>query len=189
MYNVSAGILPDIYKISSIIICRQEPEPLSRTPEYRYRLHIQADRILFESLDRVKLETRRKSALFQRRGEEIALKGVLSRLKISEGLSEKLPLLSYLGIIYMNHEVVAEVINWFEKDIDFLNYGNPQEELKTAVAASDDVRKLVLDMIKEMDLDIEDFRVEHNDNYISGQLNIACHFRTKSAIVASVYDR
>ena len=132
--------------------------------EYRYRLHIQADRILFESLDRVKLETRRKSALFQRRGEEIALKGVLSKLKISEGLSEKLPLLSYLGITYINHEVVAEVINWFEKDIDFLNYGNPQEELKTAVAASDDVRKLVLDMIKEMDLDIEDFRVEHNED-------------------------
>ncbi len=28
-----------------------------------------------------------------------------------------------------------------------------------------------------------------NDNYKSGQLNIACHFRVKSAIVASVYDQ
>ena len=27
------------------------------------------------------------------------------------------------------------------------------------------------------------------DNYKSGQLNIACHFRVKSAIVASVYDQ
>jgi len=27
------------------------------------------------------------------------------------------------------------------------------------------------------------------DNYKSGQLNIACHFRAESAILASVYDR
>lgn len=132
--------------------------------EYRYVLHVKADIVIFESLDRIKLETGRKSALFTRRLEEISLKGVFAKLKISEGLSKSLSLLSYLGITYMNNDVVKDVINWFEFGIDFLNYGNPYEELKTAIASSEEIKKLVLDMIREMDLDIEDFRVEERDN-------------------------
>ena len=92
------------------------------------------------------------------------MRGVFAGLKISEGLSDSLPLLSYLGITYMNNDVVKDAINWFEFGIDFLNYGNPLEELRTAIASSDEIKKLVLDMIKEMDLDIEDFRVEEREN-------------------------
>lgn len=132
--------------------------------EYRYVLHIKAGVVVYESLDRVKLETGRKSALFLRKTEEIILKGVFARLKISEGLSKSLPLLSYLGITYMNNEVVNDAIGWFEFRIDFLNYGNPFEELRTAIASSDEIKKLVLDMIREMDLDIEDFRVEEREH-------------------------
>jgi AAA15 family ATPase/GTPase len=132
--------------------------------EYRYILHTREDVVVYESLDRVKMETGRKSALFQRKGEEISLRGVLARLKISEGLSKNLPLLSYLGITYMNNEVIRDAINWFESDIDFLNYGNPLEELRTAIASSDEIKKLVLNMITEMDLDIENFRVEEHEN-------------------------
>ena len=79
-------------------------------------------------------------------------------------MSKNLPLLSYLGITYMNNEVIKDAINWFEYGIDFLNYGNPFEELRTAIASSDEIKKLVLDMIKEMDLDIENFRVEEHEN-------------------------
>ncbi|HAP33888.1 MAG TPA: hypothetical protein DCQ46_05200 [Lachnospiraceae bacterium] len=132
--------------------------------EYRYVLHTREDVVVYECLDRVKMETGRKSALFQRKGEEISLRGVLARLKISEGMSKNLPLLSYLGITYMNNEVIKDAINWFEYGIDFLNYGNPFEELRTAIASSDEIKKLVLDMIKEMDLDIENFRVEEHEN-------------------------
>ena len=136
----------------------------TKIAEYRYVLHIKEDIVVYESLDRVKLETGRKSALFLRKGEEIGLRGVFARLKISDGLSQSLPLLSYLGITYMNNDVVKDVIDWFEYGIDFLNYGNPLEELRTAIASSDEIKKLVLDMIREMDLDIEDFRVEEREN-------------------------
>ena len=132
--------------------------------EYRYVLHTREDVVVYECLDRVKMETGRKSALFHRKGEEISLRGVLAKLKISEGMSKNLPLLSYLGITYMNNEVIKDAINWFEYGIDFLNYGNPFEELRTAIASSDEIKKLVLDMIKEMDLDIENFRVEEHEN-------------------------
>ncbi len=132
--------------------------------EYRYKLHIMKDVVNYESLDRVKLDTGRRSALFERDTEEISLKGVFSKLKASEDLSATLPLLSYLGIIYKKNEVVKDVLDWFEYGIDFLNYGNPIEELRMAVLNSEDVKQLMLDMIQEMDLDIVDFRVVEDEN-------------------------
>ena len=131
--------------------------------EYRYILHVKKDVVVYESLDRVKLDTGRKSALFER-DEEIVLKGVFAKLKISDELSATLPLLSYLGITYKKNEVVKDVLEWFEYGVDFLNYGNPIEELRMAVSNSDDVKQLMLDMIQEMDLDIVDFRVVEDEN-------------------------
>ena len=131
--------------------------------EYRYILHVKREVVIYESLDRVKLDTGRKSALFER-DKEIILKGVFAKLKISDELSTTLPLLSYLGITYKKNEVVKDVLEWFEYGIDFLNYGNPVEELRMAVSNSDDVKQLMLDMIQEMDLDIVDFRVVEDEN-------------------------
>ena len=88
---------------------------------------------------------------------------MFGKIKISEEISEGLPLLSYLGITYKKNEVISDVIEWFEESIDFLNYGSPRQELRTAIAKTDEVKKLVLDMIREMDLDIEDFRVEEKE--------------------------
>lgn len=148
---------------------REEPtefEVFFRTKkaEYRYILQIKKDCVVQESLDRVKLDTGRKSALFIRDENEITLKGAFAKFKVSEDLSDTLLLLSYLGITYRKNEVVKDVIDWFEYGIDFLNYGNPIQELRMAIANSDDVKTLVLEMLQEMDLDIVNFRVEENDN-------------------------
>ena len=117
-----------------------------------------------QRLDRVKLDTGRRSALFERGDEGIILKGTFARLKISDELSDTLPLLSYLGITYRKNEIVNDVLDWFEFGIDFMNYGNPMQELRMAIANSDDVKDLVLKMIQEMDLDILDFRVEEKEH-------------------------
>ena len=111
----------------------------------------------------MKLDTGRKSSLFERYGDEITLKGAFARLKISDELSETLPLLSYLGITYSKNEVVQDVLDWFDEKINFLNYVNPVQELRMAVSKSEDVKRLMIQMIQEMDLDIVDFRVEEND--------------------------
>ena len=71
----------------------------TESAEYRYILHVKKDVVVYENLERVKLDTKRRSALFERH-EEIVLKGVFSKLKISDELSAALPLLSYLGITY-----------------------------------------------------------------------------------------
>ena len=132
--------------------------------EYRYELTVKKEVIEYERLDRIKLETGRKSALFERDEDEITLKGAFARLKTSDELSDTLPLLSYLGITYSKNEVVQDVLDWFDEKIDFLNYGNPMQELRMAVSKSEDVKRLMLQMIQEMDLDIVDFRVEEKEN-------------------------
>lgn len=131
--------------------------------EYRYILHVKREVVVYERLDRVKMDTGRRSALFER-GKEIMLKGAFAKLKISDELSETLPLLSYLGITYKKNEVVKDVLEWFEYRIDFLNYGNPMEELRMAVSSLEAVKHLMLQMIQEMDLDIVDFRVVKDEN-------------------------
>ena len=132
--------------------------------EYRYELTVKKEVIEYERLDRIKLETGRKSALFERDEDEITLKGAFARLKTSDELSDTLPLLSYLGITYSKNEVVQDVLDWFDEEIDFLNYGNPMQEIRMAVSKSEDVKRLMLQMIQEMDLDIVDFRVEEKEN-------------------------
>ena len=59
--------------------------------------------------------------------------------------------------------MVQDVLSWFDNGIDFLNYGNPRQELRMAISNSDHVKKLMLDMIQEMDLDIVDFRVRREN--------------------------
>lgn len=132
--------------------------------EYRYELIVKKDVIEYERLDRIKLETGRKSALFERNEDEIILKGAFAALKTSDELSDTLPLLSYLGIAYSKNEVVKDVIDWFDEGISFLNYGNPIQELQMAISKSEDIKKLMLQMFQEMDLDIVNFRVEEKEN-------------------------
>ena len=136
----------------------------TKTAEYRYVLTVKKDIVLYERLDRVKFDTGRRSALFERSSEGIGLKGEFARLKISDELSETLTLLSYLGITHKKNEVVNDVLNWFEYGIDFLNYGNPIQELSMAIATSEEVKTLFLEMIQEMDLDIASFRVEEKED-------------------------
>jgi AAA15 family ATPase/GTPase len=133
--------------------------------EYRYELTIRKDVVEYERLDRVKLETGRRSALFERDENGIVLKGAFARLKISDELSDTLPLLSYLGITYRKNEVVQDVLTWFDEKIDFLNYGNPIQEMRMVIAKSEEVKRLMLQMIQEMDLDIIDFRIEEKENH------------------------
>ena len=136
----------------------------TKAADYRYVLTVKKDVVLYERLDRVKFDTGRRSALLERSDEGVELKGALARLKISNELSDTLTLLSYLGITHKKNEVVKDVLNWFEYGIVFLNYGNPMQELGMAIAASEDVKTLFLEMIQEMDLDITNFRVEEKED-------------------------
>ena len=127
--------------------------------EYQYELSVHRDIVVYEKLQRVKFETRRISELFERKGSSVLLKGEFKSLKVSENLSSTMPLLSYLGLTYRENPVVNNIVEWFLK-LQFCNYGTLLGEIKIAVAKEGAPKKLVLDMMKEMDIDIEDFRIE-----------------------------
>lgn len=132
--------------------------------EYRYILNTLKDKVVYESLDMMKLATNRKTAIFTRDGSQVALGDALGKIKVSDDISETLPLLSYLAITYRKNTIIGDCIKWFEEGIEFLNYGNPTQELRLAIANSESFKPLILNMIREMDLDIEDFRVEKREN-------------------------
>ena len=96
-------------------------------------MYVQAEQVIFEQLDRVKKDTARKSALFERNNGTITLKGVLGSLKVGDGVSNSIPLLSYLGITYSENDVIKEVMDWFVNKVSFLNYGNPFQEARIFV--------------------------------------------------------
>jgi len=135
----------------------------TKKAEYRYRLHVLKNRVLFESLDMRRVETNRITQIFERKDGTIIIGDILKRIKVSEDISDTLPLFSYLGITYRKNEIIGDCIQWFEDGIRFLNYGNPAQELMLAINQSVDVKTLILKMIREMDLDIEDFRVERRE--------------------------
>ena len=54
---------------------------------------------------------------------------------------KRLHYFSYLGIAYKGNAVVKDVLSWFEYGIEFLNYGNPIQELRMAVSTSEEVKQ------------------------------------------------
>ena len=149
--------------------------------EYRYILHVLRETIVYESLSMRKVETNRTTDIFEREDGKISMGDGFSKLKVSEDISDTLPLLSYLGITYRKNEVVGDCISWFEDGIEFLNYGSLIQELRLAIANSADIKELILNMIKEMDLDIEDFRVEERE---AGDIQVF----TKHSVAGNVYE-
>ena len=89
----------------------------------------------------------------------IELKGSFRNYNCN-GISDNLPLLSFLGITHRRNAIIKDIVNWLENDIDFVNYSNPVEDAHISVAKSGELKSLVLKMLMEMDIDIKDYRTE-----------------------------
>ena len=135
--------------------------------EYRYELIIKNNSILYECLDRVKFSTKRRSSLFERNGEDIELKGDFLKLKISQGISDTMPLVSYLGIMYNNNDIVSDVINGLTFNIIILDYGDPRNEYNFTKTKFASLKPVLLKMLEAMDIDIKDIETDpKNDDEI-----------------------
>lgn len=90
------------------------------------------------------------------------MKGEFKKLNIGKEISDNLPVLSYLGITFSNNETVFDVLKWFGSGIQFINYGDPLREMTMQIANSPDTKKLVLQLLQELDIGIDDFRAEED---------------------------
>ena len=132
----------------------------TKANEYQYIISILKDKVLREKLYKKSITGSRYSLLFKREpGSDIELKGPFRGYNCS-GISDNLPLLSYLGITHRRNVIIKDIVNWLETDIDFVNYGNPGEDAHIPVAKSGELKTLVLQMLMEMDIDIRDYRTE-----------------------------
>lgn len=138
----------------------------TKLAEYRYQLDVKGNYIQHERLDRMKLETKRRSFLFERDENKIVLKGDLAKLKVSTDLSSEMPLLSYLGITFGNNEIIKDVINWFLLKTSIFDYGNPSHEQTAFVPSTEEEKGKIIKLIEGMGLDIIDFRMEAEGNKI-----------------------
>ena len=81
-----------------------------------------------------------------------------------DGISDNLPLLSFLGITHRRNAIIKDVINWFENNFDYINYSNPREDSSIGVAKAGKIKSLVLKMMQEMDLGISNYRTEEKED-------------------------
>lgn len=128
--------------------------------EYKYNLSIKQNKILYESFAKLNFETNRTSLLFERIENEISLKGDFSKLKIATSISDELPLLSYLGFTYRNNEIINDTMEFILAQFGFADLGNPFNEAVASIIHEKHMKTLLLNSLKEMDIDIEDFRFD-----------------------------
>ena len=132
--------------------------------EYQYIISFLKDKVLHEELYAKRIEGTKYTTLFTRKGSaEIELKGSFRNYSCN-GISENLPLLSFLGITHRRNGTIKDIIHWFEHGVDFINYGNPSEDASISIASTGEMKDLVLKMLKEMDIDISNYRVVKNED-------------------------
>jgi len=134
----------------------------TRKNEYRYQLHLNGERVVYESLFKKGIEGYRYSEVFSRKANKIVLRGTFKNYNIS-GLSETLTLLSYFGITHRRNLIIKDIIEWIDTHLVIKNFGNPDVERRIGLPDDPKMKEVFLSMLNEMDIDIVDFRIEAID--------------------------
>lgn len=162
--NVSAKMTPFLFNAENF------NKPISfetifanKIGEYKYEISFKADIVLNEKLEIIKYKTNKSSLLFNRVNNDIKLGEELKNLKVTSAISKELSVLSFLGYSYKEHEVVKDVMDWWLNKIDIENYANPIMESKILDDSDKNIKKMVLQFLNEMDINIKDYTVDKTD--------------------------
>ena len=162
--NASAKITPFLFNKENV------NKPISfevifanKIGEYKYDISFKDDIVLNEKLEIIKYKTNKPSLLFNRMNNDIKLGEKLKNLKVTSAISKELPVLSFLGYSYKEHEVVKDVIDWWLSKIDVENYANIFTESKILDDSDKNIKKMVLQLMNEMDINIKDYTVDKTD--------------------------
>lgn len=132
--------------------------------EYRYNLDLKEEKVIFESLSKINIKGNKTFNVFTRdtyaKQNNILSQG-LKKYGI-ENVTETLPWISYFAIINGKLPIINDVISWFHK-LNFINYSNPDFEHKVFLVEGK-LKDLELKMFKEMDIDIDNFKLEKDND-------------------------
>ena len=165
MKNIKAQIIPFKFSKQSL----NDPTEFelffrTKKAEYKYNLKVNSnnDIVIYESLIKKNLNGKKNLNVFVRdinSKPNSKIFGTLNKVDASE-ITESITLLSYLAITYRKNDIIDDIISWFEDGINYFNYGNPYTEMRGSISTEEQIKKLVVKMIKEMDIDIDDYRVD-----------------------------
>lgn len=133
--------------------------------EYRYILTVKNEKIIYESLDRIKIGGVKQIKIFKRdiySKTNIELFNIFKDIDINN-ISETIPLLSYFAIINGKSPVIKDILDFFHK-IEVVDYGNPYRETRLSVVSDSKGKNLIVSMLKEMDIDIVDYEIKLTDD-------------------------
>lgn len=137
-----------------------------RTGEYEYLYYLAVFRgeISAEILDRKKIGGKKPAHIFYREGENITLGAVLKKENVNTSINAKMPFLSFLAINY-NIPVITEVQEWFESCI-IRSYANPMAEMQIMVSDDIHFKKMILQLLNDMGIDVEDYRYDEKEKQL-----------------------
>ena len=132
--------------------------------EYKYCIAFKSKTVVYEYLYFRNPRTNRINAVFERDNGQIVMKGEFQKLKIVSDLSDEMPLLSYLGLMYSNNPVIGGAWKWFRYGIivartETVNLVYP---FSAGFDRNSGMKARTLAMLKALDIDIDDFHVDRN---------------------------
>lgn len=150
-------------------ISKDEPTEFSiffriKEYEYRYYLAVLNDKISAETLDRKSIDGKKSIHIFYREGEEISLGTILEKERVNTNINSKMPFLSFLAINY-NITLIVEVQEWFESCI-VRSYANPMAEKQIMALDDTEIKKQIIRLLNDMDIDDYGFDDKENQLYI-----------------------
>lgn len=149
--------------------------------QFRYQLSLLYGKVIEENLYVQTVGEKKVTLVFERSEEECILGEDIEDISV-EKVSNTMPLLTHICMNY-DIEVIDIVVDWFF-DIEIINYDNPRKERNIIIPKVQAWREKLFCMLKEMDIQIEDVRVEKD---IDGNIqNIYTKHRTQEGTVCEI---
>lgn len=131
--------------------------------EYKYKISFEGEIVTEEILEINKYKTNKTSLLFEKLNGEVKLGEEFKGFRIPASISKGLPILSFVGYSYKEHDIVKDVVDWWMNRVTIENYANVFTETQILDDSDVRVKNRVLQFLNEVDINIVDYVVDKNN--------------------------
>lgn len=127
--------------------------------EYQYEISILRSEIVKENLYYKRVGKENVTIVFERTEEDCIVGEDIEFVSV-EKVKSSLPILSHIASSY-DIKVVDDALSWF-LEMSFIDYDNPINDKRIMIPKKEEELKLFFDMLKEMDINISNVRIEED---------------------------
>lgn len=138
--------------------------------EYCYYIALKNDEVVYESLYKKAITSKKPAMIFERDLTIISLGYSMNKKNINTSVNPKMPYLSFLAINY-NLPIINEVMTWFENCI-IRSYANPMVEQQIMLTKNQPYKEQFIRALNDMDIDISDYRYDKATNQLYMKRNL-----------------